>query len=227
MLIGELADLAGTTVRAIRHYHAEGLLPEPIRDSLGYRRYGMADLTRLVRIRQLRDAGLPVDRIPAALSGDLTAHLDAFDAELAEQERAIALQRKRIAELRGSTVELPERVVGLYDHLAANGVRADLIELDRQAWQLVATTAPGLLAEFDRMLAAPQAREQWLDLALQLQDGTGDPAELAGRLTALLPKFPEADDLPPAVRKLIATFLDPFNQVQHEVTTRVTGVDLP
>lgn len=227
MLIGELADLAGTTVRAIRHYHSEGLLPEPIRDSLGYRRYGMADLTRLVRIRQLRDAGLPVDRVPAALSGDLTAHLDAFDAELAEQELQIALQRKRIAELRESTVELPERVNGLYEHLAANGVRADLIELDRQAWQLVATTAPDLLAEFDRMLAAPQAREQWLDLALQLQNGSGDPAELAERLTALLPRFPEADDLPPAVRKLIATFLDPFNQVQREVATRVTGVDLP
>jgi DNA-binding transcriptional MerR regulator len=38
--IGELADLAGVTVRTIRHYHAKGLLAEPPRDPSGYRRYG-------------------------------------------------------------------------------------------------------------------------------------------------------------------------------------------
>ena len=30
--IGQLASYAGVTVRAVRHYHAKGLLPEPERD---------------------------------------------------------------------------------------------------------------------------------------------------------------------------------------------------
>ncbi|MEO3796883.1 MerR family transcriptional regulator [Nonomuraea sp. B10E15] len=32
LTIGELASYAGVTVRAVRHYHAKGLLPEPERD---------------------------------------------------------------------------------------------------------------------------------------------------------------------------------------------------
>ena len=52
--IGQLAALAATTTRTIRHYHAIGLLPEPERDESGYRRYGAEHLVRLIRIRRLR-----------------------------------------------------------------------------------------------------------------------------------------------------------------------------
>ena len=38
LTIGELASYAGVTVRAVRRYHAKGLLPEPERDHSGYRR---------------------------------------------------------------------------------------------------------------------------------------------------------------------------------------------
>ena len=47
LTISQLASYAGVTVRAVRHYHARGLLPEPERDASGYRRYGaqaVADL---------------------------------------------------------------------------------------------------------------------------------------------------------------------------------------
>ncbi|MEV4016841.1 MerR family DNA-binding transcriptional regulator [Nonomuraea angiospora] len=37
MLSSELAELAGVTVRTLRHYHQIGLLPEPRRASGGYR----------------------------------------------------------------------------------------------------------------------------------------------------------------------------------------------
>lgn len=40
LTIGHLAAHTGVTVRAIRHYHHIGLLPEPERDASGYRRYG-------------------------------------------------------------------------------------------------------------------------------------------------------------------------------------------
>ena len=37
--IGQLARYAGVTIKAVRHYHKVGLLPEPERDHSGYRRY--------------------------------------------------------------------------------------------------------------------------------------------------------------------------------------------
>ena len=35
LTISQLASYAGVTVRAVRHYHAKGLLPEPERDHSG------------------------------------------------------------------------------------------------------------------------------------------------------------------------------------------------
>src|SRR5699024_6571469 len=49
----DLAELAGTTPRALRHYHRSGLLPEVPRDPNGYRRYSIRVLVTLLRIRQL------------------------------------------------------------------------------------------------------------------------------------------------------------------------------
>jgi DNA-binding transcriptional MerR regulator len=36
LTISQLAAYSGVTVRAVRHYHAKGLLPEPERDDSGY-----------------------------------------------------------------------------------------------------------------------------------------------------------------------------------------------
>lgn len=54
----ELADLAGVTVRALRHYHQLGLLPEPPRAKNGYREYGAVDLARVLRIKRLSSLGI-------------------------------------------------------------------------------------------------------------------------------------------------------------------------
>jgi DNA-binding transcriptional MerR regulator len=92
----ELADLAGTTLRAVRHYHQVGLLPEPERRSNGYKQYGVAHLVRLLRIKRLVDLGFSLPRI-AELGEDDDHPVDALrtvDAELgATIER---LQRARV-----------------------------------------------------------------------------------------------------------------------------------
>jgi DNA-binding transcriptional MerR regulator len=59
--IGQAAAFAGVTVKTVRHYHQHGLIDEPRRDNSGYRRYGSADLLRLVQIRTLAAAGLVAD----------------------------------------------------------------------------------------------------------------------------------------------------------------------
>ena len=52
--IGQLAERVGVTPRTIRYYEEVGLMVAPARSSGGTRRYGDADLARLMRIRELQ-----------------------------------------------------------------------------------------------------------------------------------------------------------------------------
>ena len=64
--IGDAAAFAGTTPRAVRHYHEIGLLPEPARGGDGRRRYGHDDMIRLLWIRNMADAGISLDDMRTA-----------------------------------------------------------------------------------------------------------------------------------------------------------------
>ncbi|MFI9487872.1 MerR family transcriptional regulator [Promicromonospora sp. NPDC052451] len=91
----QIADLAGTTVNAVRHYHEAGLLEEPERRSNGYKQYGVPHLVRLLQIRRLRELGVPLAEIEAMgrADKDPAEALRVLDAELeATIER---LQRAR------------------------------------------------------------------------------------------------------------------------------------
>lgn len=61
-LINELAKRANTTVRTIRYYTTEGLLPQPEMDGK-YAYYGENHLQRLELILKLKDAYLPLREI--------------------------------------------------------------------------------------------------------------------------------------------------------------------
>ena len=70
--IGEFAELAGVTVRALHHYDRIGLL-KPQRGSSGSRLYRLADLERLVQIAALKFLGIPLREIKLLLKhGPLT-----------------------------------------------------------------------------------------------------------------------------------------------------------
>jgi DNA-binding transcriptional MerR regulator len=81
----ELAELAGTSLRAVRHYHEVGLLPVPERHANGYKQYGVSHLVRLLRIKRLVDLGFSLSRIAAMGEDDHhpAEALHALDAELA------------------------------------------------------------------------------------------------------------------------------------------------
>jgi len=74
--IGELAGATGLTVRTLHHYDEIGLLVPSERTQAGHRLYGGDDVRRLYEIRALRDLGLPLQEIPAALEGDTRATLE-------------------------------------------------------------------------------------------------------------------------------------------------------
>lgn len=92
----EIAELAGTSLRAVRHYHQVGLLAEPERRANGYKQYGVAHLVRVLRIKRLTDLGFSLEQVAAM--GDADDHpeeaLRTLDSELAATiER---LQRARV-----------------------------------------------------------------------------------------------------------------------------------
>lgn len=92
----EIAELAGTSLRAVRHYHEVGLLAEPERRANGYKRYGVAHLVRVLRIKRLTDLGFSLSQIAAM--GEADDHpeeaLRTLDAELAATVER--LQRVRV-----------------------------------------------------------------------------------------------------------------------------------
>ncbi|MBJ7337061.1 MerR family transcriptional regulator [Mycolicibacterium sp.] len=121
----EIAELAGTSLRAVRHYHQVGLLAEPERSSNNYKQYGVAHLVRLVRIKRLVDLGFSLSQI--ADMGDADDHpeeaLRALDAELeatierlrrARVELALILASSAPTDLPPEFVE-PEAVAKLSD----------------------------------------------------------------------------------------------------------------
>lgn len=116
----EVAELAGTTVNTVRHYHRAGLLEEPDRMSNGYKQYGARHLVRLLQIRRLRDLDVPLAQIEAVgFSGETPQRaLLAIDADLAASIERLQRARAEIrAVLQGSTaVDLPagfEDIAGL------------------------------------------------------------------------------------------------------------------
>ncbi|GAB2652860.1 MerR family transcriptional regulator [Saccharopolyspora gloriosae] len=93
----ELAELAGTTARTVRHYHQIGLLPEPERRSNGYKQYGVTHLIRLLRIKRLAELGVGLHTI-AELGNDEhpVEALRALDAELGEQMSRLSKARAEV-----------------------------------------------------------------------------------------------------------------------------------
>jgi DNA-binding transcriptional MerR regulator len=146
LTIGQLAAYAGVTVRAVRHYHAKGLLPEPERDHSGYRRYDAKAVVELIKIRTLAEAGVPLARVQELLRSDeeeLAAAVAEIDRRLRREIRERQEHRRRIAMLAaGDSLSVPGEVVDYLDALRATGVPEALVEGERDGWILMAARWP-------------------------------------------------------------------------------------
>lgn len=201
LTIGQLATYAGTTIRAVRHYHQIGLLPEPERDVSGYRTYGVEDVVRLIKIRTLADAGVPLARVQELLGADAAAfaeHTVEIDRDLRRQIRALQEHRRRIAQLAsGDTLAVPDEVVGYLDRVRAIGAPDAMVEAERDAWILVAARFPDQIPAFmeDKHAQLDDPRVvRFYGLVAKLLDLAGcDVEELAVEMADLLAElFEEA-----------------------------------
>lgn len=103
----ELAELAGTTVRAVRHYHEVGLLDEPERRTNGYKQYDAAHLVRLRRIKHLRDLGFSLVEVCAMGERDPSPQaLCALDRELALTVERLQRARSELEDILRHSVAL-------------------------------------------------------------------------------------------------------------------------
>ena len=148
--IGQLADYAGVTIKAIRHYHQRGLLTEPPRDASGYRRYGAQHAIDLVKIKTLAEAGVPLARINELLAADpdrFAAAIAEIDRNLAERATEIVRTRKRIAQLSGGDrLFVSAEVADYIDRLHELGVSQRTVQMERDIWILLQSVAPGQAA---------------------------------------------------------------------------------
>lgn len=147
----ELADLAGTTVKTVRHYHDRGLLAEPVRAANGYKQYRAEHLVRMLQIRRLSELGFSLSQIrdfePGLMAdargrsgqgdgavardggraeevGEMHSALRALDAELAADISRRQQMREDIAAIldHGTAMDLPS---------GFGEVRGTLTEADR------------------------------------------------------------------------------------------------
>jgi DNA-binding transcriptional MerR regulator len=151
LTIGQLAAYAGVTVRAVRHYHQIGLLPEPERDASGYRRYGALAVVSLIKIRTLANAGVPLSQIGQMLEADTPAFAEAvqrIDSHLRAEIERLETSRKQIAQLAaGDSLALPPEVISYLGRLREIGASERMVEAERDAWILVTARWPERIRE--------------------------------------------------------------------------------
>ena len=152
LTIGQLAAYAGVTVRAVRHYHHVGLLPEPERDASGYRRYPATAVVALIKIRTLASAGVPLAQIGQLLEADavtFTAAVRTIDDRLREEIERLEVSRKQISQLAaGDSLVVPPEVACYLDRLRQLGVAERVVQGERDGWILVAARWPDRVREW-------------------------------------------------------------------------------
>lgn len=150
LTIGQLAAHAGVTTKAVRVYHAKGLLPEPARDEAGYRRYDAQAIIDLTRIVTLAQAGVPLARIPEVLAAEPDAAallVDRIDVELRDRIRVLQDRRRRLRHLdQPDRLCLPPEAVAYMDRLRALCLSARHERAIRDGWILGHALAPQLVS---------------------------------------------------------------------------------
>lgn len=120
--IQEVAKLAGTTSRTLRHYDAVGLLAPTRVAANGYRHYDQDALVRLQRILLLRELGLGLPQISDVLTHQeseevaLEAHLAYLRAERDRISRQIDSVAVTLEAQKGGEQLMAKDILDGFDH---------------------------------------------------------------------------------------------------------------
>lgn len=181
--IGEVSRLSGVSVKTVRHYSDEGVLPPSGHTEGGYRLYSEADRARLELIRTLRAAGFNLATIRRLLEGEgnhseaLKLQAEAVDLQLRNLKRQRALLESALGHDDDAKAYYPdraralglleakEREAFLAEHLE-RGLEGVPIDPDAKAWFWRA-----LVSDMPEDLDEEQL-EAWAELARLASDET-------------------------------------------------------
>jgi DNA-binding transcriptional MerR regulator len=165
--VGELARLAGVTVRTLHHYDRIGLVTPGDRTAAGYRSYSERDLDRLQQVLVYRELGFPLDEVATLLDdpdADPAAHLRRQHRLLRDrlertQAMVAAVEKEMEARQMGISLTPEERFEVFGDWLPEEyGTEAEEKWGDTEAW-----------AQSQRRTAA-MSKEDWLRVKAEGDD---------------------------------------------------------
>ena len=245
LTIGDFSRMTHLSVKALRHYHDQGVLePAAVDPFTGYRSYDTAQVGSAQVIRRLRDLGMPLDSIAAVLAApDLEARNREIAAHLARMERQLEQTQASVAALRALLTDASERpaielrTIAAVTALAVRQVvdAADLTEWGSGAFDALsaALAAAGLTpagpfgALFPGDFFELERSEITAFLPVTSGDVSLDPADLdpAGRVRLL--------EIP-AIEAAVAVHEGAFSEIDRTyaavgavVAERAIGVDGP
>jgi DNA-binding transcriptional MerR regulator len=176
--VGQLAKMAGVSVRTLHHYHQIGLLAPSARTKAGYRLYGEPELLRLQQILFFKELDMPLDEVRQILDDPGFDPVDAL-----EGHRQLLQQRmERLARLLKTidrTIDrLTEEDMTLTDEELYEGFSTEQIErYKRQAREMY---DPALVEESERRVKK-MSRAQWQAVGAEGEAVTTALATLADR----------------------------------------------
>ncbi|ATE55282.1 MerR family transcriptional regulator [Actinosynnema pretiosum] len=229
----ELADLAGSTVKTVRHYHRMGLLELPGRGANGYKRYGAAHLARVLRIKRLTGFGLTLSRIREMEEVGERADdsIEAIDAELAEAIARLSSARAELAVLREHRAPLDTPAV-------FGPVARGLSEADRDLLAVLAGTFDDeALADLGALVAESGDDGTEEEFSRLPEDADADAVEslarrMVGPVRRAHERFPwmaapgacDARGRGGAAAVVATAFAERFNRAQLGVLVRVNAL---
>ncbi|HEY2382877.1 MAG TPA: MerR family transcriptional regulator [Terriglobia bacterium] len=221
--IHEFAELAGVTVKALRHYDRLGLL-KPRRTNGGYRTYAEHDLERLEQIIALKFLGVPLRQIkiildrpalelPAALRMQRKA-LEQKEHLLSRAVRAICVAEDAIRAGRPADAAILKKIIEVIDmqedievmkkyystEEAWEKRRRFYEEGPSREWQELYRDVDAALGEDPASDAPQELADRWLKLAVRAD--SGDPELQTHSPTAWL----DRENWPPSMKRRIAEF---------------------
>ncbi|WP_167121293.1 MerR family transcriptional regulator [Amycolatopsis viridis] len=178
--VGELAKATGLTVRTLHHYDHVGLVRPSGRTYSGHRLYDEPDVRRLYEVLALRQLGLPLEDIGAALAG--TSGLgELLERHREHLDRQLVAMRTLHAHLTTMLSTLGEQA-GVTDFLA---LIREVTTVNETVRQYFSETQLAELAERRSRLGDQEdVQRKWQDLIPRVQRAveTGtDPASAEGR----------------------------------------------
>jgi len=180
--IGEFAELAGVTVRALHHYDRIGLL-KPQRSNSGTRLYSLQDLERLEQIAALKFLGIPLREIKLLLKhGPLTL------ADSLHMQRDALTEKRKLIDCALVAIEAAEKAIRSGQTTDASILRKIIEVIDMQPQE--------------NSMRKYYTEQAWLDRTQLRENWEHAPAETREKFTQdwtqLFTEIEAAIDLDPA-----------------------------